>query len=491
MSSTEGRPQLQFLGGAGTVTGSKYLITHRRQSMLLECGLFQGLKKLRLRNWKAPPFRAAALRAVVVSHAHIDHTGYLPRLVREGFDGPIYCTHGTAELLEVLLPDAGRIQEEDAEYANRKGFSKHRPALPLFDERDARRTLRLLEKIRYDRPAEVTSWCRLLFRPAGHIFGSATVELQFDSQPPGRLLFSGDLGRWGRPIIKDPERVDGDTLYDLLLLESTYGDRVHPPDRADDELADAVNTTVKRHGVLVIPAFAVGRTQEVLWRLDRLMDGGRIDSIPVYIDSPMAVDVTDIYRRHPEEHDLDMRLLVQEGGRPLSRGNFTFVADRNASIAINDRSGPMIIIAGSGMATGGRVLHHLKHRVGDPANMVLLVGYQAEGTRGRSLQDGAPRIKLHGRWIPVRAEVRTLEGLSAHADRHDIDRWLDALRHPPRRTFLVHGEPHASEALRDHLVAQRGWPVEIARPDQRIILDGQTATGAERSGPIDPPAEPR
>ena len=470
MSASDKRPQLQFLGGAGTVTGSKYLISFHGESLLLECGLFQGLKELRKRNWQPPPFRPASLRAVILSHAHIDHSGYLPRVVREGFDGPVFCTRGTSELLSVLLPDAGRIQEEDAEYANRKGFSKHHPALPLFDENDARRSLRLVKPKGYDRAFDATDWCRVTFRPAGHIFGSATVELDIASEPVTRVIFSGDLGRWGRPIIKDPELISSPDRYDLLMLESTYGDRTHPIDRADEELADAISTVVGRRGVLVIPAFAVGRTQELLWRINELIEDGTIPSLPVFIDSPMASDVTEIYRRHREEYDPSMRELIEEGERPLSRSNFVFVRRREESIELNRRSGPMIIIAGSGMATGGRVLHHLKHRLGDSANMILLVGYQAAGTRGRSLKEGAERIKLHGRTIPVRAEVRVIAGLSAHADRRDIDRWLDAFTEPPRRTMLVHGEPQASAALAQHLQATRSWAVETAAFQQRIVL---------------------
>ncbi len=464
---TSKRPTLRFLGGAGTVTGSKYWIRHRGQSLLLECGLFQGLKKLRLRNWEDPPFRCAQLAAVVISHAHIDHSGYLPRIVREGFEGPIYCTHGTGELLEILLPDAGRIQEEDAQYANRKGFSRHKLALPLFSETDAKRTLKFVRGKPYHRRIEVTPWCHVVFRPAGHIFGSATVELQIDADPPVRLVFSGDLGRWGRPITKDPELVP---RADVLLLESTYGDRRHELQRTDEELAQVVRRVQRQRGVLIIPAFAVGRTQEVLWRLDRLERQGKIPSLPVYIDSPMATDVTQLYCRHPEEHDLPMQQRIADGTCPLGRDDYVFVRSRDASKALSRRKGPMIIVAASGMATGGRVLHHLEKRLPHPENVVLLVGYQASGTRGRSLLEGAETVKIHGRRIPVRASVEQLVGLSAHADQADIDRWLDGFEKPPERVFLVHGEPESARGLARHLTESRGWPVEVARDQQQIML---------------------
>ncbi len=449
------------------MTGSKYWIRHRGQSLLLECGMFQGLKSLRLRNWEDPPFRSAQLAAVVLSHAHIDHSGYLPRVVREGFRGSVFCTHGTKDLLQILLPDAGRIQEEDAEYANRKGFSRHKPAQPLFSEEDARQALKLLKGKPYHRLFEVTPWCHVLFRPAGHIFGSAIVELQIDADPPVRLVFSGDLGRWGRPITKDPELVP---RADLLMLESTYGDRRRQPKRTNRELAAAVQRVVRQRGVLIIPAFAVGRTQEILWRLDRLERQGDIPSIPVFIDSPMATDVTGIYCHRPDEHDLQMQELMARGECPLRRDDYVFVRTREESKALNRRGGPMIIVAASGMATGGRVLHHLEQRLPHPENIVLLVGYQAAGTRGRSLLDGAETVKIHGRHVPVRAAVEKLDGLSAHADQGDIDRWLDGFQQPPARVFLVHGEPEAARGLAEHLTQSRDWNVEVARDEQQIVL---------------------
>lgn len=461
----DSRPTLQFLGAAGTVTGSKYLIRFRKQQLLMECGLFQGMKSLRERNWEDPPFRTNRLTAVILSHAHIDHSGYLPRIVREGYHGPVFCSPGTRELLHVLLPDAGRIQEEDAEYANRKGYSKHHPAQPLFSERDAKRSLRLLRGRPYFKSFEVIKGCHATLRPAGHIFGSATIQLDFQCDPAVRLVFSGDLGRWGRPITKDPVLVHS---ADVLMVESTYGNRRHPLDRADDELAEVVHTIVRRKGVLVIPAFAVGRTQEIMWRLDRLEHDKRIPRVPVYIDSPMATDVTEIYCRHPEEHDLEMQELMQAGACPLARVDYRFTRSREQSKALNRKKGPIIIIAGSGMATGGRVLHHLEQRLPDPRNVVLLAGYQAEGTRGRALLDGATTLKMHGRHVPVRAEVAVLDGLSAHADQADIDRWLDGFEKPPRQVYLVHGEPKAASALAAHIREQRGWTVTPAE-DQRTV----------------------
>ncbi len=464
---SDSRPTLQFLGGAETVTGSKYLIRHRGQQLLLECGMFQGVKSLRLRNWQDPPFRPAKLAAVVLSHAHIDHSGYLPRVVREGFDGTVFCTHGTEELLQIMLPDAGRIQEEDAEYANRKGFSRHKPAEPLFDEDDANRALKLIKGKPYHKSFPVTPWCQVLFRPAGHIFGSATVELQIEADPPVRLVFSGDLGRWGRPITKDPELVP---RADILMLESTYGNRLHSVDRASEELAEVVRDVVDRNGVLIIPAFAVGRTQEVLWRLDQLMRQGKIPELPVFVDSPMATDVTQIYCRNPQEHDLQMQELMAQDHCPFKRSNVVFVRSRDESKALNRRAGPMVIVAASGMATGGRVLHHLRQRLPDPNTTVCLVGYQAVGTRGRALADGVESVKVHGRQVPVRATIAKLDGLSAHGDQADIDRWLDGFKSPPHRVFLVHGEPEAAEDLAGHIKQQRGWSVEVAHDEQQIVL---------------------
>jgi len=461
------RPTLQFLGGAGTVTGSKYLIRANGQQVLLDCGLFQGLRQLRDRNWHEPLFKPADVDAVILSHAHIDHCGYLPRLVRSGFDGPIYCTGGTQSLLQIVLPDSAHIQEEDAAYANRKGFSKHHPAEPLYTGRDAQDTLRLVKAQRYGEAIEVGKEIAVTLRRAGHILGSATVEVRIGESQPITLVFSGDLGRWGRPMLRDPELVP---FADVLLVESTYGNRTHPANDANGDLARVVNDAVERGGALLIPAFAVGRTQELIWRIRELEEAGKIPRLPVYIDSPMATDVTEIFCQHPEDHDIDMKLLMDEQRCPLCCKPYKFTRTPQESKALNDKQGPMIIIAASGMATGGRIVHHLKRRLPDAKTTVLLVGFQALGTRGRSLQKGVEFLRMHGREVPVKAHVETLDGLSAHADRTELNRWLDGFERPPKQTFVVHGEPSVSAAFAESMRLERNWNASCAVDGKQVTL---------------------
>ena len=468
-------PTLSFLGGAGTVTGSKYLVRGDGREILLDCGLFQGLKTLRLRNW-TPPFAAAEIAAVVLSHAHVDHAGYLPVLVRHGFRGSVYCTPGTADLLQVVLPDAAKLQEEEARAANRYGYSKHAPALPLFTAEDAERVLQRIEARGYGEAFPVGAGFTVVLRRAGHILGSATVELRVGEKKPVRLVFSGDLGRWNRPILRDPEPV---AAADVLLVESTYGDRTHAPDPAS-ELARVVRAAAARGGALLIPAFAVGRTQELIWTLRQLEDAGRIPSLPVYIDSPMANNVTDIYCRHPEDHDLDMALLTDEQRCPLCCRQYALVRSPQESKALNDVSGPLIIIAASGMATGGRILHHLKMRLSDEHTTVLLPGFQAEGTRGRKLQEGAREIRIHGKDVPVRATIEVLDGLSAHADRDEILRWLGGFTRAPRETYVVHGEPPAARGLAEAIHARLGWNVTVATDGATVPLVGGSLVAASK-----------
>lgn len=458
---------IQFLGAAGTVTGSKHLLSANGCRVLLDCGLFQGLKALRLRNWQPLPFNAADIDAVVLSHAHLDHSGALPLLVRQGFRGRIWCTAGTRDLLRVLLLDAAHLQEEEAEYANRRGYSKHRPAQPLFRKADAVAALGLVEAVPYGERFAVGEGVVVVFRRAGHILGSATVEVDVDRRPSTQIVFSGDLGRWGRPILRDPEPVRS---ADVLLLESTYGDRIHSGD-PDVELARVIERTAARGGVIVVPSFAVGRTQELIWTLRRLEDEGRIPSLPTFVDSPMAIDVTQIYCEHPEDHDLDMALLMDEKRCPLCCKQYHLVRTAAESKALNFRSGPMIVISASGMATGGRVLHHLKLRLADERNAVLLPGFQAAGTRGRAIRDGATTVRIHGENVPVRAEVVTLDGLSAHADRAEILRWVRGFDRPPRRAFIVHGEPAPAESLAAALHTELGWSVSVARDGELASLE--------------------
>jgi metallo-beta-lactamase family protein len=457
---------LTFHGAAGTVTGSKHLVSSAGEEVLLDCGLFQGLKARRLRNWEPPPFDPRAIRSVVLSHGHLDHSGYLPLLVRQGFRGPIHCTPGTADLLRVVLMDSAHIQEEDTERANRYGYTKHSPALPLYGVDDVYEMLGHVRLHGYGDRFEVARGMRALFRRAGHILGSATVDLEIDQPRPVRLVFSGDLGRWGRPILRDPELVPS---ADVLMIESTYGDRVHAAD-AEDRLVRVITETTRRGGAVIVPAFAIGRTQELLWVLRKLEDSGRLPEIPVYVDSPMANAVTDIYCRHPEDHNVAMKALMDEKRCPLSSGGHHVVRTAQESKGLNSKAGPMVIIAGSGMATGGRVLHHLKHRLPDARNTVLLVGFQAEGTRGRSLEQGAQEIKIHGEFVPVRASVETLQGLSAHADQLEILRWLGGFEKPPARTYVVHGEPGPAATLARVITEKLGWKTMVAQQGVTVPL---------------------
>jgi metallo-beta-lactamase family protein len=468
MATRDTEPNVQFLGAAGTVTGSKHLVTTNGAKILLDCGLFQGLKELRLRNWEDPPFDPAKLDAIVLSHAHIDHTGYLPVLVRRGFHGPIYCTPSTAELLQVLLKDSGYLQERQAQHANYFGYSKHKPAEPLYTVEHAEATLPLLQPRPFDQPVKVADHATVTYRTAGHILGSATVDLELDGAAPRRLVFSGDLGRWGRPILRDPAPVPS---ADCLLLESTYGNRRHAH-HVPDELARIVRESAERGGALVVPAFAVGRTQELLWWLRQLEDEGRVPALPVYVDSPMAINVTEMYLRHTNEHDLDMKRLEQSGESPLHPAQFHLARTPEESKALNDVRGPVIIISASGMATGGRILYHLRHRIGDHRTTILLVGFQAAGTRGRSLQDGAEELRLFGGEVKVRARVESLDGLSAHADQQELLKWLSGFYEPPKVTYLVHGEPEAAAALAEQIRARYKWQVHVAEDGARATIPG-------------------
>jgi metallo-beta-lactamase family protein len=459
-------PTITFLGGAGTVTGSKYLVRAAGRQMLLECGLFQGLKPLRLRNWDRPPFDPRAVDAVLLSHAHLDHSGYLPILARNGFRGPIHCTPATASLLPIVLRDAAHIQDEDTRRANQHGYTKHHPALPLFSAADVEHVLPLLQVHAYGERYPVANTFHARFGRAGHILGSATIDLEIEANPAVRLVYSGDLGRWGRPILRDPEFA---TLADVLLIESTYGGRVHAGTPAE-RLATIITETARRGGVVIIPSFAIGRTQELIWTIRALEDAGRLPTVSVFIDSPMAIDVTDIYCRHPEDHDIDMTALMDQKRCPLCCRQYHLVRTAEESKALANRRDPMIIIAGSGMATGGRVLHHLKRCLPDHRNTVLLPGFQAAGTRGRALQNGARTIRIHGQDVSVRARVETIDGLSAHADRTELLRWLRGFSRPPARTYIVHGEPEGADALAAAIQSELGWTAVVAEDGATVPL---------------------
>jgi metallo-beta-lactamase family protein len=458
---------LQFLGGAGTVTGSKFLISHGNNQILLDCGLFQGLKDLRQRNWAPLPLDIKNLRSVVLTHAHIDHSGYLPKLVRLGFRGNVYATAGTCDLLRVLLPDAAHLQEEEAKYANHRGYSKHKPALPLYTVEDAGAALKLLTPVRYDESINLADGLSVQFFRTGHILGSAALRLKCRIQGAERYLVdSGDLGRWERPILRDPDIIEN---ADWLLVESTYGDRVHP-ENPEAALAQIIRAVADEKGCLIIPAFAVGRTQEILYVIRKLEDKGEIPAIPVHMDSPMAIDATDIYCAHPEDHDLDMKLLMDTNLCPLCCKKFNVHRTQEESKALNNLPGPLIIISASGMITGGRVLHHLKQRLPDPKTTVLLVGFQAEGTRGRLLQEDRSEIKMFGETITVRSKIKTIDGFSAHADQLELLRWLGNLKQPPRKTFVIHGEANAASTFASILRDKYRWDTEIPTQGQITSL---------------------
>jgi len=453
-------PKITFLGAAGTVTGSKYLVEAEGKRLLVDCGLFEGSKELKQRNWNNLPIDPATIDWVLLTHAHIDHTGYLPRLVHAGFAGPIFANAATRELCQLLLPDSAHLQEEDAQYAAKKGYSSHNPPLPLYTVTQAQDALNRFREIPRADTFAISPQFSVRSHDAGHILGSTWLELTITEKGKQTLVvFSGDLGRYNQPILKDPE---APTRADFLLCESTYGDRDHPTGSVADQLADVINRVAKRGGVVVIPAFAVGRTQTLMYYLRELDDQKKIPHLPVYVDSPMAISVTDIYARHHEDHDLDFTALEQQGDKdPLNLRDVHMTRSVEDSKKINNLNSPCIIVSASGMATGGRVLHHLARRLPDDRNAVLLVGYQGLGTNGRALQDGAQFLRLYGQEVPVRAEIVTLDQLSAHAGRSELLQWLSGFTAPPRQTFLVHGEPTTLDSFHGAITSRFQWPVTV------------------------------
>ncbi|HEY3171399.1 MAG TPA: MBL fold metallo-hydrolase [Thermoanaerobaculia bacterium] len=457
---------LRFLGACGTVTGSKFLLEAGSRQVLIDCGVFQGSSELKEKNWTAPPFDPRSLDAAILTHAHIDHTGYLPRLGKAGFSGPVYVTPPTAGLLQYLLPDAAHLHEEDARYANQKGYSRHRPALPFFDANDATAALSLLRPVEFHARAEIAPGLAFTFRRVGHILGAAFITIEVGSR---RIVFSGDVGQRDVPILKDPETPEA---ADHLLLESTYGDRLHPEGSPREEIGRAVGETVARRGVVLIPAFAVGRAQDVLYHLGSLQrDGSLPTDLPIYLDSPMAVSAADLYTSALSEHDLETEQLEQKGVGPIEGPSIHFIRDRADSIALNGRGGPMVIVSASGMLTGGRILHHLRHRLPDPETTLLFVGFQAAGTLGRQILEGAQEVRIHGELVPVRAQIREIPALSAHADQHGLVEWAGALTSPPRTVYLVHGEPAAREALAAAVRSKYGWKIAIPAEGEAVELE--------------------
>lgn len=460
---------LTFWGAAGTVTGSKYLIETDQSRVLVDCGLFQGLRELRERNWAAAPFPAASVDAVLLTHAHIDHTGYLPRFVNQGFHGPVYCSRGTAELLRILLPDSARLQEEEADYRNRHKLTRHDPALPLYTEEDANAALRLLEVVPNDgQLIKIVKAISAEFRIAGHILGSSQVlaHIEADGQRQ-RVLFSGDLGKYDQPIIRDPV---APPACDYLVVESTYGDRIHDPEEPKIALERIINDAAVHDSEILIPAFAVGRAQEVLYLIRQLEDEKRVPIMPVILDSPMASAATRVYANRREEHDEEYVTASLGNANPMRTHSMIASTTSEESKRLNKERGARVIISASGMMTGGRVLHHALRVLPDENATIVFVGYQAAGTLGRRVADGEKEVKVLGQWIPVRCNTARIGGFSAHADWQEVIRWLQEMPAPPRSVFVTHGEVGSATAMAQHIRERFGWTVEVPEHGQQFEL---------------------
>lgn len=462
--------KITFYGGVGTVTGSKYLLEHNGRTVLVDCGLFQGHRELRERNWQDPPFSPRDLDAVIITHAHIDHTGYLPRLVKLGFDGPVYTSKATNDLLKILLPDSGRLQEEEADYRNRHSLTRHDPALPLYDEQDARDALKLIRTCSNNGiPVDLGGGFVASFLIAGHIIGASLVlvEMSGGAGDPIRFLFSGDLGHYDQPIVKDPAPPPA---CDYLMCESTYGNRLHGDVDSKTQMARIINEAADRGGPILIPAFAVGRTQEVLYLIRELEDEKQIPTLPVVVDSPMAAQATQVYHRWNEEHDEEYASILAGQRHPLRTHSMTTASSREESKRLNEMNGARIIISASGMMTGGRVLHHAIRMVPDENATVVFVGFQAAGTTGRRIQDGEKQVKIMKSWVDVNCHVERVEGFSAHADWKAVLRWLEGLPEAPKMLFTTHGEPEAAEAMAGHIRDRFGWEVRVPDYQESVEL---------------------
>ena len=449
--------KLTFLGATGTVTGSKYLLEVGRLRILVDCGLFQGLKQLRLKNWAKLPIDPASVDVVILTHAHIDHTGYLPLFVRNGFAGKVYCTYGTRDLCEILLPDSAHLQEEEAKFANKYGFSKHQPALPLYTRDDALKALSLLSPVDFEQEVDLGDGVTFTMTPNGHILGSAFVRI---SDGKKSIVFSGDIGRPQHLLMNAPTPIK---QADYLVLESTYGDRTHDKTDPKIKLAETINRTISRGGKLIVPVFAVGRAQEILYAIHLLKAEGKIADVPVYLNSPMAIDATQIFVRHSGEH----RLSHAECEAMCRTARMVNTVEQ--SKALNENPHPMIILAASGMASGGRVVHHIEAFAPNPHNTILFVGFQAAGTRGAAMVEGASSVKIHGEYVPINAEVAFISNMSAHGDYLEILDWLRGFESAPKRTFITHGEPIAADAMRRHIEEKLHWQTCV--PDYLETVD--------------------
>jgi metallo-beta-lactamase family protein len=471
---------IQFLGAAGTVTGSKHLINSgtdgaggKAFQALIDCGMFQGLKEWRERNWQDTPVPAREIDAVVLTHAHLDHCGWIPRLVREGFRGPIYATQPTIDLCGIILPDSGHLQEEDADFYNKVKKSKHDPALPLYTLAEAQASLQYFRPVQFGETKQLCPQMSFRFVRAAHILGSAMVELTLQTNGQSRrLLFTGDIGR-----VRDQQLTPGKVVRsgptegeaaDVLVMESTYGNRQHPTDDPRSRLAEVIRTTVQRGGTAVVPAFAVERTQKLIFILKHLMESGQIPKAPVYCDSPMAIKAVEIFIKHSEEYSDDTRELLRRYGSPLEWPGFTFALTSEESKKINASPYPSIIVSSSGMATGGRILHHLAQRLPNPKNVVVFIGFQAPGTRGFTIKSGAHEVKIFGELVPIRAQIEAFEEFSDHADTPELLKWLHTFTRKPSATYLVHGEPAAASQLKDAITKDLGWNVQVAQWMQKV-----------------------
>jgi len=458
---------VKFLGGAGSVTGSKYLIDLGEFEFLVDCGLFQGPRDLRERNWDKFPMPVDEMEAIVITHAHLDHIGYLPRLVKQGFRGPIYCTEASAELAKILLLDSGKLQEEEAEYAKKKGYSRHDDPQPLYTMEDAEAVFPLLVPQPFETPFQIHSNITVTYYYAGHILGAAVTKINIKGdQQEKKLVFSGDLGRFHDPVLYPPTLIP---RADILWIESTYGDRVSPPVKPENELATAILDVFDRDGLVIIPSFAVGRTQLIMYYLFQLMEKGKIPKVPIFLDSPMAINATKIYLDYAKDHQLSA-VLEENAQHPFNHSQLHYFQKQEQSKSLNEYRGRAIIISASGMATGGRVLHHLFHHLPNEKNGVIFVGYQAEGTRGRRLTEGEPSVRIYGLEVPVKAKIYQIDGLSAHADQSELMEWADGFCEKPKKTFIIHGEGKGAEVLAQKLHEEYGWNTVIPHYLESFVL---------------------